>query len=95
MRAYCVIYGLVALCLGSLPCGGAQADEFPSLLPYFAKLQLPAGRAELSNGFDKTANGWGAYGTAVIAPEGPLHVDGWRIKLSGGHSSSHTIQPKD
>ena len=89
MRVCCVIYGLIALGLGCLRGGGVEADEFPSLLPYFAKLQLPTGHAELSNGFDKTANGWGAYSTAVIAPNGPLHVDGWRVKLSGGHSSYH------
>jgi hypothetical protein len=89
MRAYCVICGLIGLALGCLPSRDGHAGEMPSLLPYFAKLQLPAGHAELSNGFDKTANGWGGYSTAVFAPEGPLHVDGWRLKLSGGYGSYH------
>jgi hypothetical protein len=87
MRAYCVLCGLLAFGLGCLQSGGANAGESPSALPYFSKLQLPAGRAELSNGFDKTANGWGSYSTAVVALEGPLHVDGWRLKLSGGYGS--------
>ena len=89
MRVFCVICGLIALGLGCVRGGDAEADELPSLLPYFSKLQLPAGHAELSNGFDKTANGWGAYSTAVVAPAGPLHADGWRVKLSGGYGSYH------
>ena len=89
MRAYCVICGLIALALGCGRSGGANASELPSLLPYFNKLQLPAGRAELSNGFDKTANGWGGYSTAVVALTGPLQADGWRLKLSGGYGSYH------
>jgi len=89
MRAFCVICGLIALGLGCVRSGGAQGEEMPSLLPYFNQLQLPEGRAELSNGFDMTANGWGGYGTAVIALSGPLHVDGWRLKVSGGYSSYH------
>lgn len=87
MRAYCVIYGLVALGLGCWRSGGAIAGELPSLMPSFSTLQMPAGRAELSNGFDKTANGWSAYSTAVVALSGPLHVDGWRLKVSGGYGA--------
>ena len=94
MRAFCVICGLIALGLGCIRGGGVQADEMPSLLPYFNQLQLPAGHAELSNGFDMTANGWGGYGTAVVALSGPLHVDGWRLKLSGGYSSYHYKNPR-
>ena len=89
MRVFCVTYGLIALGLGWASTSTAEADEIPSLPPYFTKLQLPAGRAELSNGFDMTANGWGAYSTAVVALGGPLHADGWRLKLSGGYSSYH------
>ena len=79
MRAYCVICGLFALGLGFAG-DGAEAGEMPPS-------QLPAARAELSNGFDQTANGWGAYTTAVVALNGPLHADGWRLKLSGGYAT--------
>ena len=89
MRVCCVICGLIALGLGCVGGSDGEAGELPSLLPYFSKLQLSAGHAELSSGFDKTANRWGAYSTAVVAPDGPLHVDGWRVKLSGGYGSYH------
>ena len=89
MRVCWVICGLVSLGLGCVRGGGAEGAELPSLLPYFSKLELPAGRGELSNGFDKAANGWGGYSTAVVALTGPLDVDGWRVKLSGGYSSYH------
>jgi hypothetical protein len=89
MRVFCVTCGLIALGLGCVGARDAEAGELPSLQPYFTQLQLPAGRAELSNGFDKTANGWSGYSTAVVALTGPLHVDGWRVKLSGGYGSYH------
>lgn len=89
MRVCCVICGLIALALGCFGGDGAKAGELPLALPSFSTLQLPAGRAELSNGFDATANGWSGYSTAVVALTGPLHADGWRLKLSGGYGSYH------
>ena len=88
MRAYRVMWGLTALALCWLGSDDANAGDTPPL-PQFGTLQLPAGRAELSNGFDKTANGWSGYSTAVVALQGPLHTDGWRLRLSGGYGSYH------
>ena len=61
----------------------------PSPQPGVNPPEPTAARADLSNGFDMTDNGWGAYTTAVVALNGPLHVDGWRVKLSGGYASYH------
>lgn len=89
MRVDCVICGLAVLAVCLPPSRNAQAGDAIPQFPDWAKLQLPADRAELSNGFDKTASGWSGYSTAVIALEGPLHTDGWRLKLSGGYGSYH------
>lgn len=87
MRVFCVPFGLIALACCIAGSRDAKADELPSSQSFFSKLRLPAGRAELSNGVDVTANGLGGYGTVVIAPTGPLDADGWRLKLSGGYGS--------
>jgi hypothetical protein len=89
MRVNCVFCGLFALALCCLPSRDAEAGDAASQFPEWAKLKLPPGRAELSNGFDMTANGWGGYSNAVVALDGPLDRDGWRVKLSGGYGSYH------
>ena len=89
MAVNCVISGLIALALCCAARSNAEAGDTASSFLDWTKLQLPEGRAELSNGFDKTANGWSGYSTAVVALDGPLQTDGWRLKLSGGYGSYH------
>jgi hypothetical protein len=84
MRRLFVTCGLAAAFLGlSAQLRAYSGDSPPSP---FSALSLPQGRAELSSGFDQTANGGSTYGTAVIGISGPLHNDGWRLRLAGGYA---------
>jgi hypothetical protein len=78
---------LAVALLGSLPHGAAQGEDLPETPSFFDALKLPPGRVETSNGVDGTGAAWSVYSGAVIAPFGPLHQDGLRLKLSGGMSA--------
>jgi hypothetical protein len=85
-------FGVLVLCLASMPLPRAWAGEPAQLTEFFGSLGLPEGRVEFSNGFDATGHAWAAYASAVVGLSGPLHRDGWRLKLSGlyGRNSYET-----
>lgn len=81
-----VLYGFFAFCLVPAMPIRANADEAPAPASFFARLGLPEGRGEFTNGVDATGNAWSTYASAVIAVTGPQHLDGWRLKVSGLYS---------
>ena len=87
MFAFCVwrrpFLAVAGLCL--LFCTPIEAGEASDEAGFARWLALPEGRIETSQGFDVTATSWGAYAAANIAPMGPLHEDGLRLKLYGGY----------
>lgn len=83
MFALRLFSGLAAIAAFFAQAGVSRAGEPSTLSSYFAALGIPQGRVEFSNGFDATGNSWSTYGSAVLAPLGPMHVDGWRLKISG------------
>jgi len=76
-------FSVLAVCLTSISSSGARAVELAQPTQFFSSLSLPKGRVEFSNGFDATGQAWAAHASAVVGLTGPLHSDGWRLKLSG------------
>lgn len=87
MIALRLAFALALFSGASILPSNAESPEFRALSGLFAPLSLAEGRAEFSNGIDTTGNAWSAYATAVFALTGPLHRDGWRLKLSGNYGS--------
>lgn len=65
----------------------ARGEDLPDEPSFLSAFELPPERVETSSGGDVTDTAWGGYSTAVIAPFGPLHQDGLRVKLHGGASA--------
>jgi hypothetical protein len=86
---YCVSRrtALVAVMLCLAFWGTARGEGLPDGLSFLSAFALPPDRVETSSGVDVTDTAWGAYSAAVIAPFGPLHRDGFRVKLHGGASA--------
>lgn len=59
------------------------AEEMLDLASLFKPAEFAKDRLELSNGFDTTGENWSTYASAVMALSGPIHQDGWRLKISG------------
>jgi hypothetical protein len=76
-------FGVLALGLASMPSSEARAGELAQPTQFFSSLSLPKDRVEFSNGFDATGQAWAAHASAVVGLSGPLHSDGWRLRLSG------------
>lgn len=90
MFAYCVPLRQVAAAavLASCLCAPASAQESAFSLPFVGAIdEALAGRIETSSGVDATASSLSTYWTSVIAPLGPLHQDGLRLKLYGSYGS--------
>ncbi len=93
-----IAFVFAVLFLAGIPSSASRADDFGALPQFLASLNLPKGRAEFSSGFDATGNGWSSYASAVFGLSGPLHRDGWRLKIAGLYGSStyetrHTYCP--
>jgi hypothetical protein len=78
---------LVAVMVGFSFCAPARGESLPDGLSFLSAFELPPDRVETSSGGDVTDTAWSAYSAAVIAPFGPLHRDGFRVKLHGGASA--------
>ena len=78
---------LVAALLGLTFWAPARSEGLPDGLSFLSAFELPPDRVETSSGADVTDTAWGFHSGAVIAPFGPLHQDGLRVKLHGGASA--------
>jgi hypothetical protein len=79
-----VVAAMLALCCFT----PAKAQDLSFGLPLLGGIdEVFAGRIETSNGIDATSAALSAYSSAVIAPFGPLHQDGLRLKLYGSYGS--------
>lgn len=65
----------------------AEAEKSAHAVSFLSKLGVPPDRVETSNGFDASGSAWSAYSTVVLAPLGPLHEDGMRLKLFGSYGA--------
>jgi hypothetical protein len=80
------LFAVVALFLLMFT-AAARAEDDPLGLGDLSQLNVLAGRAEMSSGFDASGRSWSAYSAAVLSPLGPLHQDGLRLKLTGSYSA--------
>jgi hypothetical protein len=94
MFALRIFSGLAAIAAFFVQAGAPRAGEPSTVSSYFAALGIPQGRVEFSNGFDATGNSWTTHGSAVLAPFGPMHADGWRLKMSG-HYGTYAYMTRD
>lgn len=65
--------------------GKAEAGEFPALRSGLSGLGFKEGWSEFSSGIDASGHAWSQYASAIFALTGPIHTDGWRLKLSGNY----------
>lgn len=77
----------MAVILGLAFGGTARGEDVPGGMSFLWAFELPRDRVETSGGGDVTDTAWSGYSAAVIAPFGPLHQDGLRVKLHGGASA--------
>jgi hypothetical protein len=86
MFGFCVRLSCLFLLAFSAAPAGAQSFDLPALFGAIGGIDVPSGHVDVSNGMSGTAQGWTAYGSVNVGLYGPLHTDGWRLKVSGHYS---------
>jgi hypothetical protein len=76
------IFSIMAACgLVTAAASAVEAGDFLADGAFTARFK--EGWGELSSGMDAGENSWSQHATAVVGLDGPLHGDGWRLKLQG------------
>jgi hypothetical protein len=73
----------------------AQSFDLPALFGMISDIDVSSSYVDASNGMNGTEQGWTAYGSVNIGISGPLHEDGWRLKVSGHYGQYRYTSRED